>query len=151
LQDGPFSQLNPTYAAVIALFAVLLWCGVCILMSAVGGWLSLVRRFRKMSKPFEPAMTAGPFFYAVFTRMWCLYCCVIRITAAGDGIYLSVLFPFRFGHPPLRVPWSEVRLERSASLLGSRIVLTLGGNEQVPMSISERMADNLGILERIPD
>jgi hypothetical protein len=76
---------------------------------------------------------------------------MIRMTAADDALYLSVFFLLRIGHPPLRVPWTEITITRTKRFLQSFIVLTLGEQERIPMRISERMARKLGILERIPE
>jgi hypothetical protein len=76
---------------------------------------------------------------------------VIRIIAAEDALYFSVLFLFRVGHPPLRIPWTEIKLSRTKRFWRQYVVLTLGEQEHIPMRISERMARNLGILARIPE
>jgi hypothetical protein len=61
---------------------------------------------------------------------------------------LSVLFLFRIGHPPLQIPWNEIAVERTKYFWRSYIVLKLGTNERIPVRISERMARNLGVVER---
>jgi hypothetical protein len=78
------------------------------------------------------------------------YSSCIRMAAAADGLYLSMLFFLRIGHPPLRVPWNEIRLSRTRSFWGRSVLLALGKQERIPMRITERMADKLGILERLP-
>ena len=75
---------------------------------------------------------------------------IIRLTAAEDALYLSILFFFRVGHPPLRIPWNEIQFGRAKFLWLKFVVLTLGNEENIPMRISERMARKLGILERLP-
>jgi hypothetical protein len=117
----------------------------------MSGWFTLSRRFRKQIEPCGETRTAGPFFYSVCIRFWLSYNQVIRITASEDALYLSVLFPFRIGHPPLCIPWKEIQLGRTKFLWRRYVVLTLGNQERIPMRISERMARKLGILERIPD
>lgn len=92
----------------------------------------------------------GRFFYTVYMRFRGHYGGVIRMTAADDALYLSVLFLFRIGHPPLRLPWSEIKLGRTTFLWRRYVVLTLGNQEHIPLRISERMARNLGILDRVP-
>jgi len=84
-------------------------------------------------------------------RLWSRYSSVIRLTAASDALYASVLFPFRIGHPPLRIPWDEIRFGRTKLLFRTYIALTLGNHEKIPMRISMRMARNLGILDRCPE
>jgi hypothetical protein len=131
-------------------FFLALWSGVCFLASSVSGWHALSRRFTKRSEPYGETKTAGPFFYTVHTRFWSHYGGVIRVTAAQDALYLSVLFLFRIAHPPLRIPWDEIQITRTKFLWRRLIQLTLGSQEKISMRISERMARNLGILDRVP-
>jgi hypothetical protein len=62
-----------------------------------------------------------------------------------------VLFLLRIGHPPLRIPWDEIRFSRTNFFFRSYVVLTLGNEEKIPMRIPLRMARNLGILDRCPE
>jgi len=116
----------------------------------MSGWFTLSDRFRKQSEPYGEARSAGPFGYGVRMRFRTNYGNVIRLTSTADALYLSVFFPFRAGHPPLCVPWKEIQLGRTKFLWLRYVVLTLGNQERIPMRISERMADKLGILDRLP-
>lgn len=141
----------PLSALLVAILLVLaLWSGICFLISLLSGWHALSLRFRAQAEPYGDIKTAGPFFYAVYTRFWTHYSSVIRLCAAQDALYLSVLAPFRIGHPPLRIPWEEIRFTRTEYWRRRYVVLTLGAQEQIPFRISERMARNLGILDRFP-
>jgi hypothetical protein len=133
-----------------AVFFVALWAAICLLISLLSGWHALSLRFRAQSEPYGDVKSAGPFFYIVYTRFWTHYGSIIRLTAATDALYLSVLPLLRFGHPPLRTPWEEIRFSRTKYWWRSYVVLTLGAKEQIPFRISERMARNLGILNRLP-
>jgi hypothetical protein len=147
------SSISSYFATPVGFAAgfVALWCAICYLISLLTGWFALARRFRKRSQPYGETRTAGPFFYTVYLRFWSHYSSVIRFTAASDALYLSVLTFFRVGHPPLRIPWDEIRFGRTKFFLRPYIVLTLGSEEQIPMRISLGMARNLGILDRVPN
>ena len=80
---------------VVAIFFAILWCIVCYFASFVSGWYSLSKRFRAQSEPYGEMKTAGPFFYTVYMRFWGHYSSIIRMMAAADALYLSVLFLFR--------------------------------------------------------
>jgi hypothetical protein len=137
------------YAVFLFPFLVIaLWILVTSVVGIMSGWHALARRFRTDSKTYGETRTAGPFFYSVYMRFWGHYSSVIRMTAAQDALYLSVLFLFRAGHPPLRFPWSEIRFGETTSFWKTYIELTLGNEEQIPMRISRRMARKLGIPER---
>ena len=132
-----------------AVFFIALWCSICYLISFMSGWLTLARRFRSESDPFGDTRNAGPYFYTVYLRYWTHYSSVIRLTAAEDALYLSVLLIFRIGHPPLRIPWKEITFSRTRRFWFRYVVLTLGEQERIPVRIPERMARKLGILERM--
>jgi hypothetical protein len=149
LQDQVNNFLVNTPYAYFAFF-VILWCFISLIISFVGGWHALSRRFHSQTEPYGQARTAGPLFYGVQMRFRTNYGNVIRLTAAEDALYLSILFLFRIGHPALCIPWKEIQFGRTKFLWRRYIVLTLGNEEKIPMRISERMARKLGILERLP-
>ena len=133
---------------LLTLFVAFL-CLMSFVSSFIGGWHKQSERFRAPSEPYGHTKSAGPLLYAVYMRCWQQYHNAIRLTAAGDALYLSA-FPIHIGHPPLRIPWNEIRIGRTKFLWRRYVVLTLGNEERIPMRISERMAGNLGILERTP-
>jgi hypothetical protein len=143
------SNLATSICLVVGFAA--LWCALCYFISFVTGWLALARRFKKQSEPYGEIRSAGPFFYSVYMRFWGHYSSVIRLTAASDALYVSILFPFRIGHPPLRIPWDEIRFGRTKFFFRTFVVLTLGNQEKIPLRIPLRMARNLGILDRCPE
>jgi len=149
MQTSTFDNFLATLIIVIIFIAF--WCAIGYLVSFLTGWLALARRFIKQSEPYGEIRSAGPFFYTVYMRFWGHYSSVIRLTAASDALYASVLFLFRIGHPPLRIPWDEIRFGRTKFFFRTNIVLTLGNAEKIPMCISLRMARNLGILDRCPE
>lgn len=138
-----------TTPLVFAIFFVALWCAICYLVSLMSGWLALSRRFRAQSEPYGDVRTAGPLFYSVYARFWSHYGGVIRMTAAPDALYLSMLFLFRPGHAPLCIPWEQIEISRTRRFLRDYVLMTLGSEERIPFRISERMARNLGILDRV--
>jgi hypothetical protein len=149
MEGGTYRSIlaNP---ASIAIFVVVVWCLTSYLIGLMTGWLALARRFRAQSEPYGDGKAVGPFFYTIYMRYWTHYSSVIRLTAATDALYASILFPFRIGHPPLRIPWNEIRFGRAQRFMSTYVLLTLGEEEKIPMRISVRMARNLGILDRCP-
>jgi hypothetical protein len=133
------------------------WLGVpafyllfLLLDSRISGWFTLADRFRKISEPVGETRTGGSFADTVILRRHGKFAVFIRLTAASDALYLSVFFLFRLGHPPLRVPWSEIAFSRNQYFLKDEIVLILGKQEQIPLLVSTGTAAKLGILDRVP-
>jgi hypothetical protein len=124
--------------------------GICYLNSLLIGWRRLARRFASDGEPRGEARSAGGFPYTVYWRWWTAYSWIVCLSAGKDALYMSVKASFRPCHPPLRIPWDEIQLEWSRRFFQTFIELTLGRSERVPMRIRERMARELGILDRLP-
>jgi hypothetical protein len=82
---------------------VLWWAFVLNLVGLMSGWWTLARHYRTRS-PFE-----GTRFRLCSGRLGLSnYGSSLVIGVNADGLYLSVFFFFRPGHPPLFIPWSEI-------------------------------------------
>ena len=149
MQPGP-NPMTPVAMFFVFIFVVVFFCLISYLSSLFTGWYKLSKRFVAQSEPYGVTASAGPFFYTIYTRYWSHSSSCVSITAAEEALYISVFILLRVGHPPLRIPWSEIQFGRTKFFLRQYVVLTLGNQEQIPMRISERMASKLGILERLP-
>ena len=86
---------------------VAMWLVITGLLAHLGGWASLAALFRVESRPegerfrFVSGSIGGRFLPVSYGN--CLF-----VTVSPKGLYLSILFLFRFQSPPLFVPWSRV-------------------------------------------
>ncbi|CAN0499304.1 unnamed protein product, partial [Discosporangium mesarthrocarpum] len=93
---------------VIGAFAVvfpLFWMGVVYLISRVGGWAELAKRFG------SDAPEKGELFTwcSARLRVLCSYSNCLRVSLSDTGIHIRTLIFFKFGHRPLFIPWAAVR------------------------------------------
>jgi hypothetical protein len=97
------------------------WMGVCWLLGAASGWRGLARRWRTREEaPIGAEWVSGMLGLISYNG-------VLSVGVAEDGLDLRVMLLFRAGQPPLRIPWSEIRVEgESPGLFGSRTRLRLG-------------------------
>lgn len=126
LAEAPPALLVPILVIAAPLGFVAIWSGVCLLLGLVSGWGGLARRFRTREE--APAGAEG----GLFARIGLIaYRGVLGVGRADDGLDLRVMLLFRPGHPPLRIPWSEIRVEGERSLFGfgkvTRLRLGAGG------------------------
>lgn len=86
---------------------VIFWFAIGGALSLVGGWRDLAERFRS-DEPIDGhrfRFRSGAVGWGAFPVSYgsCLF-----VTVGPKGFSLSILFPFRFLHPRLLVPWSAV-------------------------------------------
>jgi hypothetical protein len=145
LQSGVSIDFHPFALLLLPVYLALFWCLLCYSISFLSGWHSLTRRFRAQHEPYGQTASALFSIRGVRMRFRTNYDNIIRLTVAEDALYLSVLFALRIGHPPLCIPWSEIKISKGKFLWMRFVLLTLGEQEKIPLCISERMAAKLGL------
>lgn len=96
------------------LFPVLVvgcWVLVTLLLSRLGGWRRLASMYR-LSGTFSGKVwrfQSGKFNWAGYNN--CL-----SVGANEKGLYIAALFIFRAGHPPLFIPWGDIKAKRKKFL-----------------------------------
>ncbi len=97
---------------VLVLFVVALWFAVGIAVSFLSGWAELARIYRL------PGEFTGNRWKWQSARMRLLigYNNCLTVGANQQGLYLAMFFPFRVGHPPLFIPWSDISVRKGKSL-----------------------------------
>lgn len=88
---------------LIVAAVVLWWAFVLNVIGLLSGWSSLAHHYRARA-PFDLTQTfLGSGRLGLSNYGGCL---VFGVNA--DGLSLKVFFPFRPGHPPLFIPWSDI-------------------------------------------
>jgi hypothetical protein len=131
---------HPTvFAVIFPIYFFCLWCLVAAIVSHVGGWFSLAKLYRTRV-PFNGAkwrMQSG--------RMRGLtnYNNVLTLGVSPEGLYLATMFFFRFMHPPLLIPWSEIKVGRKKGWVFEYVIFTMGYELAIPLQIRAKLARKL--------
>lgn len=96
-------------------FFAAVWLGVCAVTAHVSRWPSLAAYFRAARRP-EGRLVKGP----VRGMGWANENGVTHLVVSDAGLYLYVNPLFRFGRPPLLLPWERVRFVRERQFLSRR-------------------------------
>jgi hypothetical protein len=89
----------------VGLIFLLVWPGVLTLVGWVGGWRRLAKRYRATSRP------GGRVYRFQSIRLGAAnYGNCVTIDVGDEGIFLAMFWAFRFGHPNLLIPWSELNM-----------------------------------------
>lgn len=109
-------NINPWIAGLaFACVALPLLFGLILKgVSVLGGWSELARSYRTTEPTPYPRMRMQ----SADLRKWCGYGNVLTLATDGEALFMSLPFPFGFGHPKLRLPWSEAQVEQSTHWFG---------------------------------
>ena len=118
------------------------WCVILYGISVIGGWRHLAKRFR-CSTPIIG--TTWQLQSAGVRHYWYSnYGSCIKVIANEDGIGLSVLLPFRIGHPPMFIAWSEILVSQvKRFIFFKRVRLTFPKEPSIWIEISPKLAEKI--------
>lgn len=132
-------QHPSVFAVIFPIYFLLLWMLVGAIISFVGGWFSLSKCYR-IRVPFNGAKWGGQ---SGRMRWLANYNNVLTMGVSQQGLYLASMFLFRFMHPPLLVPWSEIKVRRSKGWVFEYVTFTMGHELAIPLRIREKLAAKL--------
>jgi hypothetical protein len=121
------------------LYVSFLWVAVSIVISYLGGWASLSKRFR-----FRGQVSGNRWRGQSGQMRWIAsYGNCLTVGANEDGLYLATFPLFRVGHPPLLIPWNEVSHSKSRLLFFPMVRFEVGRKNAVPFWVRETLAERL--------
>ncbi len=115
------------------------WISVAYLVPRLTGWRKLAEAYRAPS-PFDGKLHR---FQSGYMRWGTHYGNALDVGANARGLYVSVFFLLRMGHPSLFIPWSEIKGERAAAGLFPRIRLRFLREPSIPLEITPALAERL--------
>jgi hypothetical protein len=121
-------QSNSTVLSVLAqpqwavLFLVAFWFIGAALMARVAGWSSLAQQFAASEIPIGQSFrfVSG----SLGSAHWPIkYRNCLRIVVGNTGLYVSVMFPFKFRSPALLLPWHDIESIQEKQSFSTRTVI----------------------------
>jgi hypothetical protein len=126
-------------AGIFPVLFVVMWCLSTGIISVVGGWSSLSKVYRAQV-PFNRqtwTMQSGQM------RRFTNYNNILTLGASQEGLYLACMFLFRFMHPPLLIPWREIKVRRHKGWIFEYVTFTMGHELNIPLRVRAKVADRL--------
>jgi hypothetical protein len=131
------------------IFFIGIWVLVCLLLSGVGGWGTWARHYAAQD-PFRATKLR---FRSGQTGNHVNYRSCLTFGADREVLYLAVLPLFRVGHPPLRIPWSDVCARESRGWVFEYVDLEFakapGTSLKISRSLAQALFDAAGMPVRV--
>jgi hypothetical protein len=132
-------QHPSAFGAIFPICFLGLWFLVAAIISFIGGWYSLAKVYRTRAA-FNGAkwrMQSGQM------RWLANYNKVLTLGVSPEVLCLASMFLFRFMHPPLLIPWSEIKVRRKKGWVFEYVIFTLGRELAIPLRIRVKLAERL--------
>jgi len=140
LEMAPQSGI-PITAIVLPLAAigfVAIWLFVNLILSRASGWHELGKHYRMDSEFSGSTWTWQSGQMGLVGISNCL-----TIGSNRTGLYLAMMLPFRFQHPPLFVPWSDIAVTQKRSLFRNGVQFMMGRSASVTLWVSAGLAEKI--------
>jgi hypothetical protein len=124
------------------IFFIALWVGIVMLMSLIGGWRRLARLYRA-ERPAGGNATpyvTGMIGMARYKRL-------LTVTTNENGMFIEIRWIFRIGHPPLFLPWRDIRNARKIHLFYWEFVgFDIGNPKVASMRLPSQIFDRTPVF-----
>jgi hypothetical protein len=139
----------PEQYVIFAFIAV--WCAIVFLLSLVSGWRELSEYYRSAA-PFHGARF---WFQSLSMRVRVGYNNCLVVGTNTEGLHVSIVFPFRIGHPPLFFPWIDISATEKRGFFFRGFELRFSRCPSIPFVISKRLMNKIsepsGGMIRVPE
>jgi hypothetical protein len=129
---------HSVFWVIFPLCFVTLWLGASAVLSFVAGWAMLAKKFRCASSFDGVRLDLQSGRMGMTNYGNCL-----TVGASAEGLYLAVMLPFRFCHPPLLIPWNEVSVAPPRGLLFKFVRLGLGRECDISLRLRPKVVQKL--------
>ena len=109
----------------------IMWALVSGIISFVGGWAALAGRYRTELPPPPNLRRFRSGSFAFLTN----YNNVLSIGHSDTGLYLGIFVLFRLFHPPLLIPWHDIRSRRRGGWVLKYDTLTIDAGREVRLRL----------------
>ncbi len=115
-----------------------MWVLISYTLSAMGGWKGFANCYS------ENDTFVGEKWYMQSIKVGLVnYGSCVTLGANMQSLYMAVLLPFRLGHPPLSIPYSDIEGIEAKGLVFSYVDLKFAQGSTSKVRLSKKQADRL--------
>jgi len=104
---------EPIFWIILVPFGIYMFFAVTLGLALIGGWRKLAGEFRAPKNFAEGQLfkrQSGSVGASNYSR-------VLRIRVSPQGLFLACPFPVHLTHPPILIPWSQIKAVRQKRIL----------------------------------
>ncbi|MEM8863040.1 MAG: hypothetical protein AAGD96_32415 [Chloroflexota bacterium] len=131
--------LIPLIIVAFLIFFPALWSAISLLSSFLWGWNAMAQRYSGQIPEHE---INNQFTWRSGRFGWGGYSGVLTFTVSDHDLGISVLFLYRAGHPPLRIPFSEITATEEIMLM-REVHMAFDGIPDRKLKISKVLAEQI--------
>ncbi|MEN6331728.1 MAG: hypothetical protein ABFD57_07065 [Smithella sp.] len=133
----PFLIILPV--VMFAMSFIPIWLFVCLILSRVGGWKKLAQVYR-----YDGQFSGNRWrFRSCRMNRFVNYNNCLTFGAGAEGLYINIFPVFRFHHPPLLIPWSDIKEEKTKGIIFEYRELSFAGVSNVQLRIIASLAEQI--------
>jgi len=131
-----FNRISPVFWVVLSL---VLWLLMNYLVSRLTGWGRIAVHYRS-----DGRIPGRIWRFQTITTRWGMgYKGSTNVGADSRGLYIFFGFFFRFGHPPIFVPWNDITITEKQVIKSKMLELRFRNTRDLPVRIDARLGASL--------
>ena len=131
--------LNRFNALNWAIFFLAFWLLLNFTVSRLTGWARIAVHYRNPGRFPEKVWRSQ----TITTRWGLGYKGSTTVGADPMGVYFSFSFLFRFGHPPVFIPWGDIKITEKKTTRSKVLELRFRKTEDLPLRIFPDLGSRL--------
>lgn len=128
----------PWFPFVFPVFFAGLWVGIGFLLAATGGWQTIATHY-----PVDGAVPDAVKRFQSAEFGFVGYNSVLKLGANQRGLYVAAILPFRAGHTPFFVPWTDVTARAARRWLRAVVELRFARTPDIAVRLPRAAAEAL--------
>jgi hypothetical protein len=123
----------------ISLF-LLVWFGILFLGSRFGGWTKLHKAYPFPERLGEPLLVTPYQSMQIGTSS---YNGIIKLSYHKEGLEMGVMILFRFQHPKLFIPWTDIILKEKSESSFTWNILDIGNPAIIDIKLNANVLEQM--------
>ncbi|KAA3656831.1 MAG: hypothetical protein DWQ04_29950 [Chloroflexi bacterium] len=124
---------------IMLIFVAGLWSAINLFVSRVFGWHKISEQYWGQLTQYNKRF----FMQTLATSFLGHYSGIVNIAVSNDYLGISVIFPYRIGHPPLKIPLEDISGVQKTTFIFPKVHLQLRKIPAQDVTISLRLAEKI--------